>query len=221
MKICLAQIQPERGNFALNLDKHLEFIRRAADESADLIVFPELSLTGYEPELAKRLALELADHQLTSLQQLCDEARISVCAGMPTIGEAGIQIGMLIFRPGLAREVYIKKYLHADEEPYFVGGEHYTGMLGPEENIAPAICYELSVNAHTESAAQKGAEFYLTSVAKNQKGITDASRRLAEIARQYKMTALMCNCIGPCDGFLAAGGSRHLEYQWGIDGPTQ
>ena len=47
MKIALAQIAPHLGNVRKNLELHLETIARARQEKADLLVFPELSLTGY------------------------------------------------------------------------------------------------------------------------------------------------------------------------------
>ena len=93
------------------------------------------------------------------------------------------------------------------KNPISSGGQSYTGFLGPKKNIAPAICYELSISAHSEKAHRRGAKFYLASVAKNAKGATNASKQLSTIARQYKMTTLMCNCTGPCDGDVAAGGS--------------
>ena len=47
MKIALAQINTTLGNPKTNLKKHLEYIQRARSEGCDLIIFPELSLTGY------------------------------------------------------------------------------------------------------------------------------------------------------------------------------
>jgi predicted amidohydrolase len=47
MKIALAQINTKLGLLEANLEKHLDFIQQAQTEAADLIVFPELSLTGY------------------------------------------------------------------------------------------------------------------------------------------------------------------------------
>lgn len=47
IKIALAQINTVLGDMEANLEKHLEMIRKAHDQEADLVVFPELSLTGY------------------------------------------------------------------------------------------------------------------------------------------------------------------------------
>lgn len=50
MKISIAQIEPIKGDIEKNLSKHLKFIEAASSGRSDLIMFPELSLTGYEPQ---------------------------------------------------------------------------------------------------------------------------------------------------------------------------
>ena len=57
MIIALAQLKSICGDIDANIGKHLSFIEKAAEFKSNLIVFPELSLTGYEPTLAKELAL--------------------------------------------------------------------------------------------------------------------------------------------------------------------
>ncbi len=49
MKIALAQINPTIGDFSGNLDRMTTAIRQSADQGADLVVFPELSVPGYPP----------------------------------------------------------------------------------------------------------------------------------------------------------------------------
>lgn len=60
MRIALAQINPTVGDLAGNVSKHLDFITRAKAEGAALVVFPELSVTGYPPKdlLLKRQFIE-------------------------------------------------------------------------------------------------------------------------------------------------------------------
>jgi NAD+ synthase (glutamine-hydrolysing) len=53
VRIALAQICPEPGSPDSNAEKVIEFMKRATKEKADLIVFPECSLTGYSPEIAE------------------------------------------------------------------------------------------------------------------------------------------------------------------------
>ena len=58
MKLCIVQTRPHRGQLEENLNAHLLWVAKAAALGAEVVVFPELSLTGYEPEMAERLALE-------------------------------------------------------------------------------------------------------------------------------------------------------------------
>src|SRR4030042_2432514 len=63
MKIALAQISPHLGDTAKNLDFHFRTIEKARRRKADLIVFPELSLTGYTlMDLVPDVAFDPARH---------------------------------------------------------------------------------------------------------------------------------------------------------------
>ena len=60
--IALAQIDTVLGDLSRNIDKHTEFIARARDGGADLVIFPELSLTGYSIKDSNwDLALRMSD----------------------------------------------------------------------------------------------------------------------------------------------------------------
>ena len=50
MKICVAQTRPIKGDIQSNIDHHKRLIDLAVSNGADTVIFPELSLTGYEPE---------------------------------------------------------------------------------------------------------------------------------------------------------------------------
>jgi predicted amidohydrolase len=54
MRICAAQIKPSNGSIQTNIEIHKDWINLAISGKADFIAFPELSLTGYEPKLAKK-----------------------------------------------------------------------------------------------------------------------------------------------------------------------
>lgn len=70
-----------------------------------------------------------------------------------------------------------------------------------------AICYELSVEAHSELSLAQPADLYLASVAKSAQGVERAHERMAHIAQAYRVTTAMVNAIGPADEFVCAGGS--------------
>jgi predicted amidohydrolase len=205
MKLCLAQTKPFPGNIEQNIRRHLVFVEEAKKLLADMVVFPELSLTGYEPTLAGELSLSPDDHRLDVFQQISDADNITIGIGAPVNAPDGINIGLLLFQPHQKVERYAKQYLHADEEPFFASGKNTICLLPGK--IAPAICYELSVPAHAENAFQQGAEFYLASVAKSAAGINEAAKRLSQIAQDYAMTVLLVNCIGLNDGVLCVGQS--------------
>ena len=207
MRLCLAQSRPVKGDIECNIQNHLHLIDLAISMSGDMIVFPELSLTGYEPTLANELATDFRDPRFKTLQQRSTDSKIIIGVGIPTMSDHGTHITMILFHPDKEAESYSKKYLHIDEEPFFSSGKNFTVLNVNDVSIAPAICYELSVPEHAENAARNKAHIYLASVAKFTSGIEKATQRMSEVARKYAMTALMVNCIGECDGAECAGRS--------------
>ena len=207
MKICLAQIKPVKGDVEQNILRHIYFIERAARLHAAAIFFPELSLTGYEPGLAKELATTANDKRLTILQQTSDELHITIAAGIPLLTTKGIQISMLIFQPTQPVKTYAKQILHRDEAAYFVSGDKQILIQVEGLKIAPAICYESLQPGHAERASLLGADLYVTTVAKSKAGVTKAYRHYTQIAATYGMPVLMANSVGPSDNFISAGQS--------------
>ncbi len=205
MKIGVAQTKPVTGDIQSNIENHKKLIDLAAANGAAVVIFPELSLTGYEPALAKELAVQPDDHRLDDFQTMADTRGITIGVGVPTKHKAGVCITMVIFQPHRARQTYSKQYLHPDEEEFFVSGPGSGGLLGDKTSMALAICYELSVPAHAENAFKNGAQIYVASVAKFVTGIGKALDRLAEIAQKYSSPVLMSNCIGLSDGQVCAG----------------
>ncbi|HEX6428919.1 MAG TPA: carbon-nitrogen hydrolase family protein, partial [Niastella sp.] len=122
MKIGVAQTRPVTGDIPANIEYHKTFIALAAMNGVDAIIFPELSLTGYEPSLAKELATDTTDSRFDPFQQLSDTKQITIGVGVPTKSASGIHISMVLFQPNKPRQLNTKKYLHADEEPFFVSG---------------------------------------------------------------------------------------------------
>lgn len=207
MKICVAQTKSEKGNIKANIQNHLRWIEIAVSKKTDLIVFPELSLSGYEPELAKDLATDKNDERLQVFQDISDANKIAIGVGLPIQSECGILIGMVIFQPNQPRQTYFKQILHLDEKPYFVEGSKQTILTIKDTKIALAICYESLQPQHAKNAREMGADIYLASVAKSQTGIDKAYAHFPKIADQYSISVLMANCIGICDNYLSAGQS--------------
>lgn len=207
MKLSVAQIRSIAGDIPANLAKHVDAVRRAVELAAELVLFPELSLTGYEPKLARRLAMRPDDSRFDVLQALGDSHGVIIGAGVPLGVGTDIEIGMLLFQPGLPRQTYSKRMLHADELPYFVCGDKHTLIQKGGHTLAPAICFESLQPQHAEAAANRGADVYLASVAKSATGVGKACAHYPTIARKYAMTVVMANCLGPSDNFVGAGRS--------------
>ena len=112
MKICVAQTKPIKGNIAANIVQHKKLIDLATTLKAEIIIFPELSLTGYEPKLAKDLASSPVDSRLDDFQNISDAKQIVIGVGMPTKTSKGICISMILFQPYQSRQKYSKRYLH-------------------------------------------------------------------------------------------------------------
>lgn len=212
MKICVVQTRPVKGDIQANITNHKRLIDLAISHDAGTIIFPELSVTGYEPELANELAMGANDLRLDDFQEISDNKSITIGVGVPTKNDRGICISMIVFQPRKKRQIYSKKYLHEDELPFFVHGENTNALLG-ETNVALAICYELSVPQHAEDAVKSGAGIYIASAVKTKSGVEKSIQRLSEIARNYSLIVLLSNCIGisggyDCDGRTSAWNNK-------------
>lgn len=218
MKLSIAQVKPVKGNIPANMEIHKNFIKLASSLKANAIFFPELSLTGYEPELANELATTPDDTRFNDFQPISDKHKITIGLGIPLSVNTGIQISMLIFIPDGPRLFYAKQQLHADELPYFVSGEQQIILTVENKKIAPAICYESLQLSHADNSKEMGAELYLASVAKSQTGVIKAMAHFPVIAKKYAMPVLMSNCVGYCDNFLSAGTSSVWSKQGDLVG---
>jgi predicted amidohydrolase len=207
MRICAAQLRAVAGDIASNLAKHLKLIDLAIALRSDLVYFPELSLTGYEPRLARSLATNEGDSRLDALQECSDAHNLLVGIGLPISVESGVRIGMVWLSPTAPRRTYAKQLLHADELPFFVRGESQLTLKAAGHMLAPAICYESLIADHSEHAAELGADLYLASVAKSSGGLAKAMSYYPNAARKHNMYIVMSNYVGPSDNFVCVGHS--------------
>lgn len=213
MKIGVAQSRPVIGNVEANITNHKALIELAASNGAALAIFPELSLSGYEPRIASQVATTVDDPRFSDLQKLSDKHNISIGAGIPVKHEKGITITMIIFQPHQSRRSYSKKYLHSDEEPFFISGENFSVLTIGTTKISLAICYEISVPEHAAAAGATRPAVYIASVAKYKRHMDNTIATLSNTARQNNMWVMMSNCLGICDGEECCGTSLVINNE--------
>jgi len=211
MKIALAQTQPIKGDVLKNIKSHKVLIKKAIYNNVNLIIFPELSITGYEPELAKILAVKFNDSLLNDFQKISDENNISIIIGMPTKKNDTIQISSIIFQPNTPRSVYSKQNLFPTEIDVFNKGSENISLNFEEYKIALVICYDLSDSEHSLNAYNAGNNIYLASVLNSFSGIEDDISKLSAIAKKYNMIVGMSNFVGESGGYNCAGRSSFWD----------
>lgn len=207
MKIGIAQTKPTKGDISANIRMHLRCLKAASENGANAVFFPELSITGYEPELANQLKTTPNDPRFQVFQDWSDKNSLVIGMGVPTKCGDGVCISMVVFQPGLPAAVYSKQFLHDDEKPYFSPGKDDLLISIENQNVAPAICYESLLPQHSEKASKAGAQMYMASVAKPIGGVEKAFGHFPKVAKEHNMAVFMANCAGYCDNFESVGSS--------------
>lgn len=207
MRIGAIQCKALPGDIKANIERHLKFLQIAAENGVNLLFFPELSITGYEPRLAKSLAMTMTDPVLDVFRERSQRLDITIGVGVPLALDEQVQIGMIWFIPNNPSLSYAKQQLHEDEYPFFVSGDKQLILQSGSHIFAPSICYESIQPIHADHAAAMGANIYLASVAKSTEGVARAMRHYSEIALKHRMLVVMGNCIGRNDDFISAGQS--------------
>lgn len=213
MRLAIAQIQSSPGDIADNIGMHLRAVESAVLNGAKLIGFPELSLSGYEPTLAEKLAFDVSDEQLRVFEATSIGQGISIAVGLPTKAKPKPRISQLFFHPDGTRVLYSKQILHDDEKPFFTAGKELVSIAIGRHTVVPAICYESLIPEHLDRAAQQAATAYLACVAKPRQGVAFAQSYFPKAAKKYGMLIIMCNAVGPSDNFISFGHSAAWDEQ--------
>ena len=223
MKIGLAQIQTIPGDIKNNIEKHILIVKQAVKFNLNAVFFPELSVTGYEPKLAKQLSLKTCDSRLKIFSQYSNSCNITIGVGIPIQSKSKLKpnIGLFITSPSLPPYVYTKQILHIDEQHYFSAYKKHPKYILTKHKIGLGICYEALQKSHVEEIVGHGVDLIIASVAKHDIGVEKAGTKLSHYAKKYAVPILMVNSVGPCDNFLAAGRSsvwnKHGEKTGELD----
>lgn len=206
--IGLAQLPVAKGAVSENLDIHLTYIEQAAKQGANVVVFPELSLTGYEPELLAPLALPKTSEVFSALSKAAAHHDIVVIAGCPLIKEGDKPyIGAVIAFPNGECDFYAKQHLHDGEDAYCsAGNESYLFSVNGAR-IALAICADFAHRAHSDAAADQQAELYIASALISEAGYEADAKLLSDIAQRHRFPVLLSNHISTTGGWQTCGNS--------------
>ncbi|KWS28832.1 carbon-nitrogen hydrolase family protein [Pseudomonas syringae pv. syringae] len=206
--LAAAQFCSARGDIESNLSGHLAFMQRASELGASYLLFPELSLTGYEPELALELALLADDARLAPLVALAKKLRLTTTLGMPLRGpNDSVLIGALTFTAGGDVIAYAKQYLHPGEDVVFSAGNQDCYLPLDQHRIGLCVCADFAHAEHAQRMAQGAAWVYAASVLISPGGYEYDARLLSGHARRHSLPVLIANHGGPTGGWQSAGRS--------------
>lgn len=217
MCIAAAQSCALAGDVAGNVLAHTRFIAAARRAEVELLLFPELSLSGYEPALLQRCALRPDDPRLAPIRELAREARMTIIVGAPLARDDGAApaIAAFIHTPDGDVAVQTKQHLHPGEEQYATAGAAATRLHDLRgERYALAICADTAHPQHPTTAAAAGASLYLASMLISEAGYPADAATLQTHAAAHHMAVLMSNHGGPSGGYQCAGRSAF----WAPDG---
>ena len=210
----MAQLNPVVGDVAANLQQIIQAAEQARDGyQADVIVFPELMLTGYPPEdlLLKPSLLKRVNQALQRLQQL---QGIAVIVGHPE-GQAGQALynAASVIMNGQRQAVYYKQHLPNygvfDEKRYFIAGEMPCVVEINGIKLGLNICEDLWFAEPTAKAADAGAEVIINLSASPYQMDKQAQRDKAAVERviQTGLPLVYVNQTGGQDELVFDGGS--------------
>ena len=160
LRIAAAQSPSVPGDVARNVLTHLAFVRVAASEGVQVLLFPELSLTGYEPTVLAANVLD-ADHAaLAPLRQAARDQGMAIVVGGPAASvQAGAlpAIGAWVLAPDGSVALYRKRHLHASEERFASAGTHDAQVhLLAGEPTGMAVCADITHPEHARAAHGAG-----------------------------------------------------------------
>lgn len=226
-KIALAQINPVLGDFEKNIKKHIQFIDKAIKKNADMVVFPELSLTGYS---VKDLNFDLAINPYVNalLKPLKERSKkiTIVCGGIEEDDSYGVFNSAMYFEDGTLKfthkKVYPPDYGMFEEMRYFSRGRQADVHETKFGKVGVLVCEDLWHISLPLLQALKGAKaiiciacsptrLALNSKSKILKNYEINSEQHRAYARLLSMYIVFCNRVGFEDGVNFWGGSEVID----------
>jgi len=220
LRVALAQIAPALGDRGRNAAKHREQIEAAKRQGADLIVFPELSLTGY---FLRDMVPEVAlDRDSPEIAELVEAARpMALVAGFveESSGHHFYNAAFYAENGRLAhvhRKVYLPTYGLFEEQRYFSAGKRFCAFDSARfGRVGLLVCEDLwHVSAATVMQAEE-VDVLVWIINSPARGVDGAEIRTAEtyerLARAYAQLLgamiVLVNRVGFEDGLCFFGNS--------------
>jgi predicted amidohydrolase len=223
MNIALAQIVPKLGDVEANVQMHLDILERARRKRADLVVFPELGLTGYTlKDLAEEVALDPAsDPRFRKI--VARSKGLSVVVGFveESPADRGLFYNAAAFiADGRLLHVHRKVFLPTggifEEAKFFAQGREFRTFRAPFGRAGLLICRDFLQYGSSYVHYASGADLIICISAAPGRGVGDGqafeTSRMWELmgeAVSYFSTAFViyANRVGSEDGVMFAGGS--------------
>jgi predicted amidohydrolase len=220
--VVLAQIKPKLGCIAENLTTIEEQIAKAAKAGAELIVFPELALSGYFlKDLVPEVALRINSPEIKRLIEL--SKKISIAIGFVEETDDYHFFNTAIYLEEgeikhLHRKVYLPTYGLFDEQRYLARGESFRAFDTKFGRFGMLICEDMWHLSASYILAMDGATTLICLSSSPTRGIEDDSPGSAVAWQKLTSTTAMflncrvlyCNRIGFEDGVNFWGGSEYI-----------
>jgi NAD+ synthase (glutamine-hydrolysing) len=220
VRVAIAQLNCTVGDFEGNSKKIIEAASRATDAGADLMLTPELSLTGYPPEdlLLRRAFYAASDAQLQTLTaQLLQFPDLSVIVGHPLAREGHRFNAASLIQGGVVLGTYCKhdlpNYDVFDEQRYFTPDNRPLVFDLNGTAFGINICEDTWFSYTPECAKSAGAQVLLIlngspfNLGKQQQRIETLRTNVS----RYRMPAVYANLVGGQDELVFDGGSFVLD----------
>jgi 5-aminopentanamidase len=212
LRIGVAQALSQGGDIDANLKCAARLIGEAADRGAELVLFPEKFLTGYEPELVRvepeRFCISLEDKRLGIISRLCTDRRVTAVVGAPVISEGRRHISSVIFHDDGRRQLYHKQHLYGPEALIYSASRHDVVLHVCGWSIGLAICYDSGFPEHARRLALAGCHVYAIGALFSKKsGRQELRVWMPARALDNTMYVAMSNYCGVTGGWEACGNS--------------
>jgi len=215
-KIALAQISCKRGNKAENLSKIEDFVKKAKSRSANLVIFPELSLTGYViRDQVYELAETIPGVSTQAVEKIAEKTQTYIIFGMAEQSEktqATIYNTAVLIGPegyiGKYRKMYLPTHSVFEEKRYFRPGYQATAFNTELGKIGLIICYDIFFPEVSRLTRLEGAQLIVCISASP--AVRKTFFEILTAARAIENTAFIAyvNLVGIEDGLQFWGGSR-------------